>query len=333
MVNTENFLKKHLNIHSFTNCALSIGNMDGEIYNLLLSGNEIKTLSDTQFDIASITKILGTTFPTLLLLDKKELKLDDTLNKFFNCGSDKKDISILQLLIHTSGISGYNIRQFANTPEEAIQHILNKPLVAKPQTQVLYSCPAYILLGKIIENVFGGNLDVVFNKYVKQYFGLKNTCYLPKSDLIVCSNDSISECRIVNDFNARLMNGISGNAGIFSSINDMKIIAQHLSNHLDGYISAQLFDKTVMDYTANLNEGRGLGFLIVDQRYKQTGKLFCDGSYGHCGHTGVSMFIDSKKGFYVVALTNITRFTNNYKTVEKFREDLHNAIKDDIDKI
>ena len=92
------------------------------------------------------------------------------------------------------------------------------------------------------------------------------------------------------------------------------------------------------DYTPHYEEGRGLGYQMVDARYEQTGKLFPDGSFGHCGHTGTSFFINREKNLYVIILTNATRCLNrkggfrgyDYSVVMKMREDIHNVIAQDL---
>ena len=61
--------------------------------------------ADTYFDAASLGKILPTTPLALMAIDRGLLSLDDTLEKFFdNVPDDKKNITVKQLLTHTSGI-------------------------------------------------------------------------------------------------------------------------------------------------------------------------------------------------------------------------------------
>lgn len=84
-----------------------------------------------------------------------------------------------------------------------------------------------------------------------------------------------------------------------------------------------------------MGEGRGLGWLIVDGKYNQTGKLFPIGS---CGHTGSSLFFNRKENLYVIILTDAARFANmknsfkgyDYGVIEKMRENLHNAVYSDL---
>ena len=102
--------------------------------------------------------------------------------------------------------------------------------------------------------------------------------------------------------------------------------------------SRGLFDEAERDHTPTFSEGRGLGWLVVDKRYRQTGTLFPDGSVGHCGHTGQSFFFHRGSGLYVVLLTDATRSdylrrgmtTYDYGAVTSMRERVHNAVKEDL---
>ena len=88
-----------------------------------------------------------------------------------------------------------------------------------------------------------------------------------------------------------------------------------------------------------MSESRGLGFLYVDDNYKQTGNLFSQGSFGHCGHTGQSVFIDPKSGLYVIVLSDMTLSTikkfgvDTYSEVICARENIHNSILKDLGEI
>ena len=102
----------------------------------------------------------------------------------------------------------------------------------------------------------------------------------------------------------------------------------------------KMFDAAEKKRTEKISaQGRGLGWLYVNENYNQTGKLFPVGSFGHCGHTGTSMFFSRRENMYVIILTNATRFANmknsfngyDYsKTTCKMREDIHNAIYADL---
>ena len=136
--------------------------------------------------------------------------------------------------------------------------------------------------------------------------------------------------------NCQFLGGVAGNAGLFSDITDTTKYVQCLLNKGAPLITAQTFEQAVRNYTAEKNESRGLGFLYVDQRYKQTGELFETGAIGHCGHTGQSLFLDYKTGLYVIILSDATVSTikkygsERYGEVVDMRKNLHNAIKKDL---
>ena len=74
----------------------------------------------------------------------------------------------------------------------------------------------------------------------------------------------------------------------------------------------------------------------MDDRYKQTGGLFAEGTIGHCGHTGQSVFVDYRSGLYVIILSDATISTvkkygkEHYNEVMDMRARLHSAIKCDL---
>ena len=100
----------------------------------------------------------------------------------------------------------------------------------------------------------------------------------------------------------------------------------------------EIYAAAETDWTPDFEEGRGLGWVIVDGRYPQTGRLFPAGSFGHCGNTGTSFFMDRRSGLYVILLTNATRFSymrRNYRSCDyaetmRMREAVHEAIREDI---
>jgi Beta-lactamase class C and other penicillin binding proteins len=208
-----------------------------------------------------------------------------------------------------------------------LQAILKKPLVLPVGKDVFYSCPGFIVLGKVLESVERKTLDVLCEKYVLSPLEMHHTCYCPKDSNIACSNTNVDLTGIVNDNNARFMGGVSGNAGLFSSISDMSKFAVMLANRGEKVISKGLFTKAIECYTKGLSESRGLGFNLVDSRYGQTGELFGLYSYGHTGYTGTSVFVDRETDLTVVLLTNRTHFDLDYSVFQGYRAKIHNAIR------
>lgn len=123
------------------------------------------------------------------------------------------------------------------------------------------------------------------------------------------------------------------NAGVFSNMTDMTKYVQMLLRHGEPLVGREVFDKAVQNHTPNMNGSRGLGVLYVDESYSQTGDLFPAGSIGH---TGQSVFVDLKSGLYVIILSDATiaivkKYGNqHYEEVMRMRQDIHNAIKADL---
>ena len=92
----------------------------------------------------------------------------------------------------------------------------------------------------------------------------------------------------------------------------------------------------MQNYTAGMSESRGLDFLYVDDRYKQTGVLFAEVAIGYCGHTGQSVFVDYRSVLYVIILSDATVSTlkkygaEHYNEVMEMRAQLHKAIKQEM---
>jgi len=284
---------------------------------------------DTLFDAASVTKVLAVAIPFLRDLTENKLSLSQTLADYFDTPDDKKHITLENLITHTSGIrAGLRIQDYAS-PENAAQGILNAPLAYKTGTQSQYACCGFVLLGKILEKVEKMPLDVILREKVVKPFGLTRTCFCPKGDNIVFSNRREEERGLVNDFNARYIGGISGNAGVFTTLSDMKKIVGFLYRP-EPYISQEVMANATVCHTSRPYEPHGLCFLVKDAAYPQCGDLFTVGSFGHCGHTGTCFFIDKSTGIYSVLLTNATAHFPDYNAVMKMRATFHNLAKQDL---
>ena len=288
----------------------------------------------TLFDMASVTKIMATTSLALIALDKGLLHIDDPVDKFF---STSKPLTVKSLLIHTMGIGYKALNKEGNTYENIAEKILDIPSDIPIDTDVRYSCPGFILLGKIIEKVFGKPLNECFDELVAKPLELNNTSFLPKNREDAVNANLDDEYRgIVNDNNCRFLGGVSGNAGLFSNLSDVTKYVTFLLNKGNPLIDDKTFNIATQNYTEKMSASRGLGFLYVDDRYSQTGGLFAEGAIGHCGHTGQSVFVDYRSGLYVIILSDATISTvkkygrEHYDEVMDMRGRIHAAIKQDM---
>ena len=131
----------------------------------------------TLFDMASCTKIMATTSLALIALDRKMLSIGDPVSSFY---PDNKGITVKNLLTHTIGIGYKDLRQYGFSPESVAEGILSIPSDIPVGSDVRYSCPGYILLGKILERVFDMPLNLAFDKFVAEPLGLSDSSFLPE---------------------------------------------------------------------------------------------------------------------------------------------------------
>lgn len=334
MTNLDFCIDRLIHEHSVRNIAVKVGKNERVLFETYRSVDAAID-EGTLFDMASVTKILATTSLCLIALDKGILSLEDKVSKFFEY--DQYNRTVFNLLTHTIGIGHKALNKSGNTYENIAEYILQIPCDIPAGSNVLYSCPGFITLGKIVEKVFCKPLDVLFDELVCKPIGMNSTCFRPQNKTnIVNSNFDETKIGIVNDYNCQFLGGVAGNAGVFSNVKDMTLYAHHLLQKGTPLISEKTFEKAVQNHTVGMDEARGLGYLYVDERYEQTGKLFPIGSIGHCGHTGQSVFVDPQSGLYVIILSDATVSTvkkyckEKYGEVMQMRTDIHNAICADL---
>ena len=291
---------------------------------------------NTLFDMASVTKILSPTMVALRFLEDGLLRLYDTVEVFFSDAPvDKKDITILQLMTHTGGITDhFFLSDYTSDPADAARVILNHPLTQAPGGDPIYSCMGYILLGKVLEKVGGAPLDKLAQRYVFEPLGMGSTGYHPDGDIAPTERDPKTGKPlqgVVHDENARFLGGISANAGVFSDLSDMIRFAQMLScgGKLPGakrYLSPATLKAALINRTpSSKGEFRGLGFNLAGSPRNFLGDLMSPRAYGHTGFTGTSIALDPDTGLWVVLLTNRVCPTRENTKLIRLRSLVHNA--------
>ena len=269
---------------------------------------------DALFDMASLTKLMGTTMAALRLIDRGALRLTDTLGAYFEHCCGKERITVFDLMTHSSGLSAHlPLWQMGITPENAADTILSSELKYPTGSKVIYSCMGYILLGKLLERLCGEPLESIVHREVLVPLGLRDTCYNPAPDRICVATEKKAGsehyiCGHVHDENAHFIGGVSGNAGLFSTLRDTARFAAMLSRHGEGYLSRELFDLAITDHTTFDEDARGLGFDLYRSGTYPGGCQMSRGSYGHTGFTGTTLYVDRDSGVYTLLLTNRVHF-------------------------
>ncbi|MBR0320010.1 MAG: beta-lactamase family protein [Clostridia bacterium] len=293
--------------------------------------NGLPVNEDTLYDMASLSKVMGPTMVLLQAIEQGKITLEDTLCDYFeNVPDDKKSITIRRLMTHTAALNpSIPLYERCKEPEEAVRVILDAPLEGEIGKAPRYSCMSYVLLAGILEKAYGKKLDVLCKEMVFDKLGMEHTGYCPE----FCENTAATEVDketgkawqgIVHDENARFLRGVSGNAGVFSTLKDCEKFAMMLAQMGKGLVSKAMMEKAIRNYTPGYDANRGLGFHLAGLEGCYFGDVFPDESFGHTGFTGTSMAVCPHTGIFVVILTNRVHPTRESSGLFRVRRALHN---------
>lgn len=277
------------------------------------------TTEETLFDIASLSKLVATSMIALKFIDSGKLLLNDKISSFLDYAGNYGDCEIRNLMTHTSGMPPWlPLFNMIHDDGNAIRTILDSDRCCETGNEVSYSCMGYIVLGHILEFVGGESLDKLARKYVFEPLDMKSTCYNPSADAVTAATELYSHSGEwatghVHDENAYFLGGVSGNAGVFATLDDMISFAKMCSAkgvapNGDNFLSKEIFDLAVRNHTPDKSESRGLGFQIKGTQGFPCGEMLSSGSYGHTGFTGTSLYVDCETGLWSVLLTNAVHY-------------------------
>lgn len=289
--------------------------------------------TETMFDLASVSKCVGTTLSFMQLIENGYVRLTDKVNLYipdFKPWEDpetgeKVDITVRDLMTHSSGLDAYigvdaYVAEFGeNTPDKLETYIatrVNRNF--RPGTQCLYSCLNYITLQRILEKVTGEKLCDYAQNHIFNSLGLKHTCYFPLDSKAnrnlkrLCAptevqDDGLPLVGAVHDPIARRINsGNSGNAGVFSNAEDLSVICAAIMNGGYGILGPLTID--LMCKAPIQNDpmvGRALGWDKDGWNPGTRGDIFDpETSIWHTGYTGPSMVIDMNTKTALIILAN-----------------------------
>jgi CubicO group peptidase (beta-lactamase class C family) len=273
----------------------------------------------TLWDIASITKVMGTTSAAMRLVDRNLLRLDAPVSRYLPrfAGGSRNRVTVRMLLDHTSGLRAY-VPFFKQTKnrDAAISLLYSEQLVREPGERPVYSDLNAILLGLVLEAVSGMPLERLVAMEVFQPLELHGTAY----HLSPAARRKAVPTALwrgqpiqgqVNDPNAAVLGGAAGHAGIFSTGMDLARFAQVWLRNGTGPHGQWVSPATVRRFlTRGINSGpRLLGWDTPEQDAKQPslfGTLISPAAYGHTGFTGTEIWIDPAHDLFLVFLTNGT---------------------------
>ncbi len=270
---------------------------------------------DTIFDMASLTKVMATTSSVMRLVQLGQIKLNDPVAKYIPefAQNGKEEVTIRQLLTHYSGLrADLDLKPEWSGQEEGFRLANAEKLVTPPGSTFLYSDINFIVLGELVQRVSRLGLNTYAESFVFSPLGMTTTRFLPPQSWFLRLAPTAKDERsgvmlrgVVHDPTARMMGGVAGHAGVFSTADDTARFAQALLNGGSPVWSRLIVEKmTTPQQPPNLTVLRGLGWDIDSPFASNRGELLPVGSFGHTGFTGTSLWIDPTTDTYIVLLTN-----------------------------
>ncbi|HEY5369437.1 MAG TPA: serine hydrolase [Hanamia sp.] len=294
----------------------------------------------TLFDMASLTKVIGTTTSIMLLVDRGLIKIDDPVGKYIQSFDTlpKKAITIRNLLTHTAGLIEWYPLFYSSSDKETTYKVIGAlPLKYPVGVKRSYSDLGFILLGEIIEKVSGIPLEQFEKQNIFVPLGMQHTTYNPlqhgrTTNIAATSLGNPYEHRMVydsslgysvkgldpaswngwrnyvlkgevNDGNAWYANGgIAGSAGLFSTVDDMQKLVDMLM-HKGKVGNKQFISSHVIDsFFVKDKFNNGLGWMMdTTDSFIKDGP---GGTFGHTGFTGTSIMVVPEYNLSIILLIN-----------------------------
>ncbi|MFZ4262870.1 serine hydrolase domain-containing protein [Sphingobacterium sp. HJSM2_6] len=296
------------------------------------------------YDLASISKIMGTTPVVMNLQEKGIINLDSTMGYYLWQAkqTNKANITLRTVLLHEAGFTPF-IPFYKNLKPGDVQHtaseshqvqvadgaylrnnyyqevmwpqMLKSPV--KPIGNYVYSDISMYVMKEVSEHETSTPMQDYVQEILFQPIGMKTAGYLPrlrfpKNSIVPTQQDTAFRKTLlqgfVHDEGAAMAGGVAGHAGLFSSANDLAIYGQLLLNR-GIYGGVRYFKPETIDLFTSKQSAtsrRGLGFDRFDPKPNANypSKLANESVYGHTGYTGTNIWIDPKNQFIFIFLSN-----------------------------
>lgn len=305
----------------------------------------VEMQKDTIFDLASMSKLFTAT-AVMQLWDQGKFDLDDPVAHYIPefAANDKEDVTIKQLLTHTSGFRPdppTPLYEIDGDRQDRLDYVLKEPLQNPPGTHYVYSDINFMTLGVLVERLSGQREDHYVHEHIVAPLQMTDTLYNPPKSL----KDRIAATEYaadigrgliwgkVHDPNAWALDGVAGHAGVFSTAHDLTIFGQMMLNkgtyQGERVLSKQAFK--LMDTNWNEDfpgQDHGLGWELNQDWYM--GGLADSKTMGHTGYTGTSIVVSPNKDTIAILLTNRVHPTSDTPSTNPIRQKVAQKTADAI---
>ncbi|SEN78506.1 serine hydrolase [Actinacidiphila rubida] len=279
----------------------------------------IPARTDTIYDLASLSKLF-TSIVAMQQLQAGRIDLDTPVAHYIPefAANGKGGITIRQLLTHTSGFDADPVPSlWQGYPDIASreQAVLDAKPINPPGTTYLYSDLNMLSMQLVLQKVTGRPLDALVRDDITAPLHMTDTGYNPpaaEKSRIAATEYQTSPARgmvwgQVHDENAWALGGVAGHAGVFSTADDLAVLAQTILNGgiYKGHRILSGTSVRLMEQNFNQafpSDSHGLGFELDQIWYM--GGLSGPQTLGHTGFTGTSLVIDPQSRSFVILLSN-----------------------------
>lgn len=331
---------------AFPGAIAVVGNRNGMLAQAAVGhltwGEPARVDEHTLWDLASLTKVFGTTLSIMRLVDAGKIDVDQPVQRYLPdwTGPGKEAITVRHLLTHSSGLPAFKAYDRITTDRDSIDKLMfATPLDSAPGRAMIYSDIGGYLLGRIVARVSG----VPFDAYVRSSYranGMNETMFNPPRELwprvAPTEIDTLRGGLVrgkVHDERAYYLGGVSGHAGLFSSAHDLSIVSRMLLDGGEPIVSA----RTLALFTAYADStfsNRGLGWQkpsYPGMKFSTAGpwgssRAVSSRAFGHTGFTGTSIIIDPANDIYIILLSNRVNPTRNNSKIGGVRTRLTDAV-------
>ncbi len=345
---TAAILRQGIEDHAFPGCTVVVGTTDKILWSgafgCLDYDHHVPATKETLYDLASVTKVTGTTSVFMQLVQQGKVRITDPVSEYLPefidlAPSDgdrakRRQVTVEHLLTHTAGLTAWKAYYRSETNYAAmLQAILQTPLENEPGARVRYSDFGMILAGEVASRAGGKPLATLERELVFAPLGMTNTLRNPPPKLwprlapterLPGSTNFVHG--VVHDENARAAEGITGHAGLFSTAEDLGKLAAELLRAADGkskWLSQSVFAEFTRPHDLARNGSRGLGWGLE----RDSGQAL-----GHNGFTGTYIRIEPGRKMYLVLLTNAVHPTRDNHKLSAVRREAIDAILQAFDR-
>jgi CubicO group peptidase (beta-lactamase class C family) len=336
----DNIINTAIEDRIFPGAVLLVGNSDKILYekaygNYTYDKNSKEVTTESIFDMASLTKVFATGMCVMKCIDSglvdPEAHVVDYLPEFNNKGKDI--IKVKHLLMHNSGLPSYSRR--GETADETMDIIMNIEM-QRSLGEYKYSCLNFITLMRVVEEATGMKMWEFYKESFTDPMNMQRTFFSPDDDMkeycLPTIGDSTGTVILrqgdVHDPLAYSLEGYSGNAGLFSSAEDLAKFCQMMLNHGE-YDGKRYVKESTIEPFMTLQSGTRAYAWGVNNYPSSAGDLMSKTAIGHTGYTGTCAWIDEENDIFIILLTNRV-YPLDQKAVTPVRKAVNNAVMTEL---